>query len=95
MPNTPYDPMDLASLRLWRQDAAGGNSEQVRRLLTNLPVAVEQELTRRERQILRMHFTRNMRVTDIARELGIQKSTVSRSLSRAMEKLYRALRYSL
>lgn len=95
MRNTAYDPLDIASLRLWKQAQGGTNSEQTRRLLINLPVAVEQELTERERQILRMHFTQNMRVTDIARELGIQKSTVSRALSRATEKLYRALRYSL
>lgn len=95
MPNTPYDPLDLASLRLWKQDQSGSNSQQTQRLLTNLPLAVEEELTDRERQILRMHFTQNMRVTEIARELGVQKSTVSRTLSRAAEKLYRALRYSL
>ena len=31
----------------------------------------------------------------IARELGLNKSTVSRSLARSMERLYRSLRYSL
>ena len=30
-----------------------------------------------------------------ARELGLNKSTVSRSLARSMERLYRSLRYSL
>lgn len=95
MHNTRYDPLDLASLRLWKQEQADSNHEQTRRLLTNLPLAVAEELTERERQILRMRFTQNMRVTDIAQELGVQKSTVSRALSRATEKLYRALRYSL
>ena len=32
---------------------------------------------------------------EIARELGLNKSTVSRSLARSMERLYRSLRYSL
>lgn len=36
-----------------------------------------------------------MSVTAIARELGLNKSTVSRSLARSMERLYRSLRYSL
>ena len=35
------------------------------------------------------------RLKPIARELGLNKSTVSRSLARSMERLYRSLRYSL
>ena len=34
-------------------------------------------------------------VEEIARELGINKSTVSRTLSNSTMKLYRSLRYSL
>ena len=74
-----YDPLDIASLRL----------------LVNLPLAVEEELTPRQRQLLRMHFTQGKRVTDIAQELGISKSTVSRTLARCTQRLYRTLRYSL
>lgn len=53
------------------------------------------ELTPRQRQLLRMHFTQGKRVTDIAQELGISKSTVSRTLARCTQRLYRTLRYSL
>ena len=35
------------------------------------------------------------RVSDIARELGIQKSSVSRTLTRAKHQLYLCLRYGL
>ena len=56
---------------------------------------MQQELTPRQREILRMRFTGGMSVTAIARELGLNKSTVSRSLARSMERLYRSLRYSL
>ncbi|MFR7636273.1 MAG: helix-turn-helix domain-containing protein [Lachnospiraceae bacterium] len=42
-----------------------------------------------------MHFTQGKRVTDIAQELGISKSTVSRTLARCTQRLYRTLRYSL
>ena len=51
--------------------------------------------TPRQRQLLRMHFTQGKRVTDIAQELGISKSTVSRTLARCTQRLYRTLRYSL
>ena len=82
-PSEAFDPIDIASLCLWRQEESGDNRERIRRLLSNLPLAVQQELTPRQR------------VTAIAEKLGLNKSTVSRSLARSMERLYKSLRYSL
>lgn len=90
-----FDPIDIASLCLWRQEESGDNRERIRRLLSNLPLAVQQELTPRQREILRLRFTGGMSVTAIAEKLGLNKSTVSRSLARSMERLYKSLRYSL
>lgn len=95
MRGTGFNPLDRRSLRAWQPDVGGDNREQIQRLLANLPLAVEQELTPRQRQILLMRFDRGMRVTDIAAELGLTKSAVSRSLSRSTERLFKALRYSL
>ena len=94
-PSEAYDPIDIASLCLWRQEQSGDNQERIRRLLSNLPLAVQQELTPRQREILQMRFTGGMGITGIAKELGLNKSTVSRSLTRSVERLYRSLRYSL
>ena len=66
-----YDPLDIASLQLWQQGQQEDNRQQIRRLLVNLPLAVEEELTPRQRQIMRMRYSRNMSVTRIAQELGI------------------------
>ena len=94
-PSEAYDPIDIASLCLWRQEQSGDNQERIRRLLSNLPLAVQQELTPRQREILQMRFTGGMSIKGIAKELGLNKSTVSRSLTRSVERLYRSLRYSL
>lgn len=94
-PSEAFDPIDIASLCLWRQEESGDNRERIRRLLSNLPLAVQQELTPRQREILRLHFTDGMSVTAIAEKLGVNKSTVSRSLARSIERLYKSLRYSL
>ena len=94
-PSEAFDPIDIASLCLWRQEASGDNQVRIRRLLSNLPLAVQQELTPRQREILQMRFTGGMSVTAIAEQLGLNKSTVSRSLARSMERLYKSLRYSL
>ena len=91
----PYDPLSMASLQLWKQENQEDNRPRIERLLRNLPLAMEEELTPRQRQLLRMHFTQGKRVTDIAQELGISKSTVSRTLARCTQRLYRTLRYSL
>ena len=93
-PSEAFDPIDIASLCLWREES-GDNRERIRRLLSNLPLAVQQELTPRQREILRLRFTGGMSVTAIAEKLGLNKSTVSRSLARSMERLYKSLRYSL
>ena len=94
-PSEAFDPIDIASLCLWRQEESGDNRERIRRLFSNLPLAVQQELTPRQREILRLRFTGGMSVTAIAEKLGLNKSTVSRSLARSMERLYKSLRYSL
>ena len=49
-----YDPLDIASLQLWQQGQQEDNRQQIRRLLVNLPLAVEEELTPRQRQLLRI-----------------------------------------
>ena len=94
-PSEAFDPIDIASLCLWRQEESGDNRERIRRLLSNLPLAVQQELTPRQREILRLRFTGGMSVTAIAEKLGLNKSTVSRCLRRGQERLRHFLEYSL
>ena len=95
MENTPFDPIDIASLHAWRREESGDNSLRLERLSHNLPLAVKEELTPCQRKMLEMRYYQGMRVTDIALELGVTKSSVSRTLRRARERLYRSLRYSL
>ena len=95
MASTAYDPMDRAGLEFWLHTQAGDNSERRRRLLRNLPRAVAAELTPRQREMLELYIYHNMSVTDIADALGVNKSTVSRSLRRSFQRLERCLKYSL
>lgn len=95
MENTPFDPIDIASLHVWQRSQSGDNNPRLERLSHNLPLAVKQELTPCQRRVLEMRYFQNMRVTDIANELGVSKSSVSRTLRRARDRLYRSLRYSL
>gem|GEM_PF-6982040 len=58
------------------------------------PKPVAAELTPRQREVLALYMGRDMNVTQIAAVLGVNKSTVSRSLHRALRRLERCLRYS-
>lgn len=78
---------------LWLRENAEDNSEQLSPLRKNLRKAREQELTPRQKQMLQMYFDDNKTMVQIAEELGVNRSTVSRTLSRARRRLYRCLRY--
>lgn len=98
MGNTPFDTRSsewIGDMTVWLRENAGDNSEQLARLRKNLRLARERELTPCQRRVVDMHFDQQMRVSDIARELGVHPSTVTRTLQRAMARLRRCLRYSL
>ena len=82
-------------MTVWLRDHAEDNSDQLERLRRNLRRAREQELTPRQREILALYYDRGLKMPQIARKLGINRSTVSRTVKRAKERLYRCLRYAL
>ena len=75
----------------WIAAHAGDNEGDLMRLKRNLRLAREEELTARQRELLRLRYE----VTEIAAAIGRDKSTVSRTLSRARRRLYKCLRYGL
>ena len=54
---------------------------------------IAEELTPIQREILLEYYIQNRKITDIARDRGVHKSTISRTLKRAEGKLRRYLRY--
>ena len=54
---------------------------------------IKEELTELQRQTLTAYYFHQQTIPQIARERGVNKSTVSRTLRRAEEKLRRYLRY--
>ena len=92
---TSRDNEFLGDLTAWERSHSEDNSEQLERLRRNLRRAREQELTPRQRQMLELYFDRGMNMPQIAQALGLNRSTVSRTLRRARDRLYRCLRYAL
>lgn len=82
-------------LAVWLRENASDNDERLGRLRRSLRQARDQELTARQREMLSLYFDRGMTIPQIAEALGVNRSTVSRTLRRAKDKLYRCLRYAL
>ena len=62
---------------------------QIRRILR----VMEKELTEKQRQTLKAYYFDELSPAEIARRQGVNRSTVSRSLRRAEERLRRYLTY--
>ena len=98
MNNTPFDTRSsewIGDMTVWLRENAEDNAFQLERLRRNLRRAREQELTPRQRRMLELHYDQRLSVTEIARQLGVNPSTVSRTLGRARERLRRYLQYTL
>lgn len=84
----------IGDLTAYRRETGEDNSLQMERLRRNLRRAREWELTPRQRQVVELHYDRKLSVKEVAGELGLHPSTVSRTLKRARERLRNCLRYS-
>ena len=61
--------------------------------LKRLRRVIDAELTQVERQTVTAYYLQELNISQIAREWGVNKSTVLRNLRRAEEKLKRYLKY--
>ena len=61
--------------------------------LKRLRRVIEAELTPCQRQTLTSYYFRQLTIPQIAKEQGVNKSTVSRTLRRAEDRVRRCLRY--
>ena len=73
-------------IKLVQQSDEGGTAASIKR-------AIDRELTRRQRQLVYMYYLEQMRMQDIADELGLSISSVSRTIKRGRRRLKSCLRY--
>ena len=84
----------IGDMTVWMRENAEDNALQLVRMKRNLRIAREKELTPRQRCMLELYYDQQMSVTEIAQELRVNVSTVSRTLQRARNRLRRYLQYS-
>ena len=84
----------IGDMTVWMRENAEDNALQLERMKRNLRIAREKELTPRQRCMLELYYDQQMAGTEIAQELRVNVSTVSRTLQRARNRLRRYLQYS-
>lgn len=80
-------------MAMYARQMAGDNSSELSRLKRNLICALREDVTPRQRQVLLMYYAQGLNMREIGQQLGVDKSTVSRTIKRGEHKLRRCLRY--
>ena len=95
MPNTRYRTGKLyaADMAMYSRQIQSDNSQEISRLKRNLIRALREDVTAKQRQMMLLYYAEGKNMREIGELLGIDKSTVSRTIKRGERRLQRCLRY--
>lgn len=94
MKRVSYDnTFGMVDLKVYTDMMAEDNHESWSRLKRNLVHAIKNDLTPKQREYMILYYSQGHSMEAIAQDLGVNKSTVSRTLKRGRARLYRCLKY--
>ena len=73
--------------------AEDDNTQQCRQLRRNLSSALREDITERQRLALMLYYGEGLCMREVGERMGVDKSTVSRTIRRGEQRLRRCLRY--
>ena len=82
-----------ADMAVYARAMASDNSAQMSRVKRNLLRALREDVTPRQREMLLLYYGEQLNMRQIGTRLGVDKSTVSRTIKRGERRLQRCLRY--
>ena len=85
--------MYAADMAVYARQMSSDNSKEISRLKRNLIRALQEDVTPRQRQALLLYYSDGLNMREIGERLGVDKSTVSRTIKRGERRLRRCLRY--
>ena len=85
--------MYAADMAVYARQMSADNSKEISRLKRNLIRAPQEDVTPRQRQTLLLYYSDGLNMREIGERLGVDKSTVSRTIKRGERRLRRCLRY--
>lgn len=74
-------------------EVESNNSEKHRMMIKILRDIVENELSERQRQMIGLYYYSRMSIPEIAEMLGVNRSTVSRTISRGRRNIMEKMKY--
>lgn len=84
---------DKKIIEMSTEDNAESNSEKIKKVKKVMLEVVKNDLTPRQKQLVMLYYYSNMTMVEIAEELGIDHSTVSKTLARARKNIMDRLKY--
>lgn len=95
MPNTQYrrGKHYAADMAVYARQMSADNSGEISRLKRNLIQALREDVTPKQRQALLLYYAEGLNMREIGERLGVDKSTISRTIKRGERRLQRCLRY--
>ena len=74
-------------------DTAGSNSVQRRLMIKVMRNIIENELSKRQRQMITLYYFQKINIPEVAKVLDVNRSTVSRTISRGRRNIMEKLKY--
>ncbi|MBP1550088.1 MAG: sigma-70 family RNA polymerase sigma factor [Oscillospiraceae bacterium] len=74
-------------------DTESDNSEKHRLMLKILRKVISEELTERQREMITLYYFDRANIPQIAEMLGVNRSTVSRTISRGRRNIMEKMKY--
>ena len=95
MPNTRYRKGKLyaADMAMYSRQIAADNSQEISRLKRNLIRCLREDVTAKQQQVMLLYYAEGKNMREIGEVMGVDKSTVSRTIKRGERRLQRCLRY--
>lgn len=84
---------DRPDMVQFAQLMAEDNQTRLEEIQDSLAKALREEVTDRQRQVLFLYYSQGLNMRQIAEALGVERSTVSRTLKRGEERIRRRMRY--
>lgn len=85
--------LDRAAFEQWLQGEGGDNRAELDRLKQALPVVLAECVTETQRQYILHYFVDRMTLKQIGEQYGKNPATVSRTIHRGLDRMYRYLRF--
>lgn len=82
------------ALKIWIENISAGDSSKLERAGKAYQVAIQKELTDVQREYFLAYFRDGLNYAQISRKYGIDKSTVCRTVHRAMDAIQHCLEYA-